>query len=261
MATTIADIPERDGDDGARQLLLLRSYLKDKDGEKYPDTVLVPALVLKDGVSLWRSLHGYPVTAIPWSYDPLAFSDPISRLRLEIGDTIEEDLGYTDYELNLFMTVMPLRYVASTILMLGSEEKTTPFDKNNPITILRGGFDGQGVLPDVSLYTDGALAKLLITSRQNPFELLTSVFDNNVRGTILSRSNSDTGGSGFASLDGISFSKDGQAELLSSEQRSLDRGGLLEQMLNSVYYRDGLFETWVEGVSIPDIDDGGWYEI
>lgn len=257
----VTDIPTRGTEDGARQLLLLRAYLKDSDSAnyKYSDALLIPILVGVEKVQAWRSLMGYPSTAVPFTN---LITTHIGRVRLHVGDTTEVSLKRTDYEIMNILIKYPLRYVVALIKASEtSNVKTEQTDPNHPLYILRATVDGQGVAASASAYADNVLADLLLTSGLNPFELSLNMFDTKVRATVSARANSTTAGSGFASLDGISFASDGAAESLTASQRVSDRQSLVSQMIASVYYKDPVYDVYVDGKSTVAQDDGGWYEL
>lgn len=257
----ITDVPTREGLDGAGQLLLLRSYLRDPLGEGYPDDLLIPLLVSNARVKVWAMLKGYPYTAVPWSYSLTGELSHVNRIRMLTGDTSEANLATTDYEILKVLKKYPLRYAVVLLKARNSVEKTKPVDPNNPITIMRQSLDGQGVLPSESVHTDGAISVLLLTSGLNPFELSLDIMEANIRGTVSQRSSTTSASSGFASLDGVSFSKEGQADQLTALQRGEDLRSLVDQLMASVYYIDTTYNVSVGGVDLVGIDLGDWYEL
>lgn len=251
----ITDIPERDGLDGAAQLALLRSYLKDLVVPyKFPDTLLVPLLVVDTRVTVWRNVTGESVTAVPWTYDPLTIQDPITRIRVLTGDVDEGELLYTDAELWRMLDAMPLRYVVSMINAKIAGLSTYPSDKNNPITVMRD------YLGDTSIstpkYTDAQLVDMIIESESSPYGLVITILENNV--AIDSSSQLLSSGGELASLDGITFSSPSEA----LTQKNLNKGSVVTSYMNSPYWKEDVAAWYVDGVNVTGRDwEVRWYAI
>lgn len=251
----ITDIPDRDGLDGAAQLALLRSYLKDLVVPyKFADDLLIALLVENDRVIVWRDITGESVTSIPWSYDPLMVREPITRVRILTGDTNEASLLYTDAELWRMLDVIPLKYVASMINAEQAGLSTYPSDKYNPITIMRDYLGDTNV--DSPRYTDSQLVEIIISSRVNPYGAVLNILNGEVAITS-SEQLSSTGGE-LASLDGISFSSPSDA--LSQKENSRDE--IKNAYLSSPYWKEDVAAWYVDGLIIGERDwEVRWYGI
>lgn len=234
----ITDIPERDGLDGAAQLALLRSYLKDSVVPYvFPDDLLIPLLVNDDRVIVWRNITGEPDDSIPWSYDPLLIQDPITRIRVLTTDVVELSLKYTDAELLDMLEVIPLRYVISMLNAREADSTTYPADKNNPITVLRD------LLLDTDItaakYTDKELIDALIESGLDPYGYALTVFDKEI-------SNNTAGGittpNSFVSIDGISFGSSIDSEMSKASARM----DIISAFSSSAYWKEDTFTWYVD---------------
>jgi len=244
--STVSDIPVRDGQDGTTQLSLLRLYLKDSVNSpyKFPDVLLIPLLVSKDRVSVWRDLTGYGVTAIPWSYDVSKIALPLNRIRVLIEDTIEDSMKYTDFELLRLLNILPLRYVVTLILAKTANTSTLPTDPDDPIHILRKYLQDE----DLIKYTDSELVDLIVKSGLDPFGVVMAIVDK-----TLSMNSSEkvlTTGTNLASLDGISFSTPSEELKLAAEHRA----SIQEHLISSAYFKDPIYATYVAGVRSPESD-------
>lgn len=251
----ITDIPERDGLDGAAQLALLRSYLKDLVVPyKFPDTLLIPLLVFDTRVTVWRNITGEAVTALPWTYDPLIIQDPITRIRVLTGDINEGSLLYTDAELWRMLDVIPLRYVVIMINAKIAGLNTYPSDKNNPITIMRDYLEDVNVI--VPKYTDVQLVDMIIDSGLSPHGLVLIILENNI--AIDSSSQLLSSGGELASLDGITFSSPSEA----LTQKNLNKGSVSTAYMNSPYWKEDVAAWYVDGVNVTERDwEVRWYAI
>ncbi|QYW06124.1 virion-associated protein [Shewanella phage vB_SspS_KASIA] len=251
----ITDIPERDGLDGAAQLALLRSYLKDLVVPyKFPDTLLIPLLVVDTRVTVWRNITGEAVTALPWTYDPLTIQDPITRIRVLTGDTNEGSLSYTDAELWRMLDVIPLRYVVIMINAKVAGLNTYPADKNNPITIMRDYLEDVTVI--TPKYTDAQLVDMIIDSGFSPHGLVLTILENNI--AIDSSSQLLSSGGELASLDGITFSSPSEA----LTQKNLNKGSVSTAYMNSPYWKEDVAAWYVDGVNVTERDwEVRWYAI
>lgn len=251
----VTDIPERDGLDGATQLALLRSYLKDLETPYlFTDDLLITLLVSNERVTVWRNITGEAATSIPWSYDPTSIQEPINRVRLLTGDTVEASLRYTDAELWRLLDVIPLRYV---VLMLNAEQaggNTLPEDRENPITILRL-YLGDDDVTSVT-HTDAELVQLLITSGKSPYGYIFGNVDA-TNGIKSSLELSSTGGE-LASLDGISFSSPSE----SMSQKESQKDDIASAYLNSPYWKEDISAWYVDGINMTERDwEVRWYAI
>ncbi len=254
MAKTVNDIPSRDSQDGATQLALLHAYLKDRDSAnyKFPDTLLIPLLVEKDKVSVWRDLTGYGTTSVAWSYDPLKLNTPVNRIRAVTGDTVEATLKYTDHDLLRLLEVIPLRYVVSIIKAKEAAGKTFPSDPNDPLHILRKYLEDETGVK----YTDVQLIDMLIASGMNPFGVITDAMDKAI-GSSSSSTVTKTG-TNLASIDGITF----DSPLKEVKQSKYGRDFVAEQAMRSVYARDPVYGMYVDGVNIAATDwETRWYAL
>lgn len=250
----ITDIPERNGEDGAAQLGYLRSYLKDKDAADYTytDQYLIDLLVENDRVAVWRELTGY-LEETPWDYStdlPISYE---SRIRALTGDTDENNLRYTDYDLQIFLETIPLRYVVKLINAEGEDSVTYPTnDINNPIYIVRrylGDTDTDNVK-----YRDADITQMLFQSRLDPFafvaEELSRSAGESVSGTL------SEGGGTLASLDGISFDD----EKTKTENLVNDLQYIRSQAILSIYWKDVPYGFWLEGENLVDVEwEKSWY--
>lgn len=250
----VTDIPTRDGKDGAAQLALLRVYLKDTDNSKYqfPDALLIPQLVAKDRVLVWRELTGYGSKAVPWSYDPMALGVPVNRIRAVTGDTVEATLKYTDYELLRLLNIIPLRYVVSMIKAVEANGKTFPEDPNDPLHILRKYLmDETG-----TKYTDIQLINMIIKSGLDPFAVVLAVMDKSMGSN--SSSKVITTGTNLASLDGISFSSPSEE----IKQSKAHRDVVSENSLTSVYNKEPIYATYIDNVNVAAVAwEVEWYAL
>jgi len=251
----ITDIPERDGLDGAAQLALLRSYLKDSDTPyDFTDELLISLLVISDRVTVWRNIVGEGLTSIPWSYDPLLIQEPITRLRLHTGDTEELLLKYTDAELWRMLDVIPLRYVVSMLNAKEAGLSTYPSDRSNPITIVRDYLDDTDLT--APKYTDPQIVDMIIANEQGPYGLVINIIDDNL--SVSSSGKLLTAGGELASLDGISFSSPSEA----LSQKDLDRGMIVSAYMHSVYWKEDVSAWYVDGVNVTQRDwEVRWYAI
>lgn len=254
--STISDIPERENQDGETQLLYLRSYLKDREigNYIYPDSLLIDLLVSDSKEIVWEELTGY-LNEKPWGYNtslPMSYE---SRIRALTGDTNEEELVYTDYDLKIFMETIPLRYVVILINAEMSNESTYPLDDiNNPIYIIRK------YLKDIDItipkYTDADITKMLFKSRQDPFAFVSESLSRSA-GASVGEAVVDGGGS-LASIDGISFNDDiTRTDNLVNNLEYINR-----QAVNSVYYKYPVYGFWMEGENLVDINwERDWYGV
>ena len=250
---TIADIPVRNGEDGSAQLAFLRSYLKDRDGSeyRYTDDYLITLLVKKGKVSVWQGITGYSGKT-PWSYMLDDASNHIARIRTLTGDTDESALEYTDYDLEVFLETIPLRYVVKLILAEKANVSTFPSDPFNPIHIFRK-YRGDTDLLN-ALYTDSQIVELLFSSRVNPYELVADMAtQESASGIVEKVSTSD---SNLASIDGISFSEEGK--LLGDLSANVNYVKSL--VLSSPYWKEPVYNFWKEGVPFVEGDwEVKWY--
>jgi hypothetical protein len=251
----ITDIPERDGLDGAAQLALLRSYLKDLvTPYKFSDDILIPLLVSSERVTVWRNIVGEAPTAIPWSYDPLNIQDPVTRVRLLTLDTDEGALKYTDAEILELLVVNPLRYVVSMILAKEAGVSTYPSNRNDPIRILRDYLDDVNTTSPT--YTDGQLVDMIISAGVGPYGLVLQIVDGNL--AVSASVQLSTSGGELASFDGISFSNASEALL----QRGVDKETITTAYMNSPYWREDVYAWYVDGINMTEKDWGvKWYGI
>lgn len=253
----ITDIPERGGEDGATQLDYLRSYLKDKDMDEYtyPDTYLIDLLVSNDKVVVWRELTGY-LEETPWSFSTQLPMSYVNRIRSLTGDTDESNLRYTDYDLQVFLETIPLRYVVKLINAEGEDSVTYPTnDLNNPIYIVRrylGDTDTNNVK-----YRDADITQLLFQSRLDPFSFVAEELSRSV-GQGISGSLSSGGGT-LASIDGISFDDD---EKTKTDNLENDLQYIRAQATLSVYWKDPTYGFWLDGENLVDVEwEKGWYGV
>lgn len=252
----ITDIPERDGEDGTIQLGYLRSYLKDKDIDNYiyPDQYLIDLLVGDDRVVIWKELTGYS-DETPWGYStefPISYQ---SRIRALTGDTDENNLRYTDYDLLVFLETIPLRYVVKLINAEGADSVTYPTnDINNPIYIVRrylGDTDTDNVK-----YRDADITKMLFESRLDPFALVADILSKS-SGEVVSESLSGGGGT-LASIDGISFDD----EKTKTENFSRDLDYIKSQAIHSVYWKNPVYDFWQDGERSSNTGwEKAWYGV
>jgi hypothetical protein len=251
----ITDIPERDGLDGAAQFALLRSYLKDLVVPyKFPDTLLIPLLVVDTRVTVWRNVTGEPVTDVPWTYNPLNIQDPITRIRVLTGDVDEGELIYTDAELWRMLDVIPLRYVVSMINAKIAGLSTCPSDNNNPITIMRDYLDDTDI--STPKYTDAQLVDMIVESKSSPYGLVIAILENNV--AIDSSSQLLSSGGELASLDGITFSSPSEA----LTQKTINKESISTAYMNSPYWKEDVAAWYVDGVNVTEREWGvRWYAI
>ena len=249
----ITDIPDRDGLDGAAQLALLRSYLKDLQVPyKFPDQFLIDLLVENNKDVVWADIVGEPVGADPWSYDPLYPREYINRIRLLSGDLNEGDLWYTNPEILRMLDVIPLRYVISLIKYSQSSTSTYPSDLNDPIRIMRDYLEDTNVT--TPKYKDKQLAEMIINSGTSPYGLVMNILDNNIG--IDSSSQIQSSGGEFASVDGISFSS--PMEALS--QKKLNKVSVQSASMSSAYWKDSTSAWYVNGVNQYPLDwETRWY--
>ncbi len=254
--SVIEDIPERDGENGTVQLNYLRSYLKDKDvgNYTYSDQYLIDLLVENDRVVIWRNLTGY-LEEIPWNYSaslPISYQ---SRIRTLTGDIDEGNLRYTDYDLQVFLETIPLRYVVKLINAEGEDSVTYPSnDVSNPIYIVRrylGDTDTNNVK-----YKDADITKMLFESRLDPFALVADILSRS-SGEVVSESLSGGGGT-IASIDGISFDD----EKTKTDNLSRDIDYIKSQAIHSVYWKNPVYDFWQDGESSSNIDwEKAWYGV
>lgn len=249
----ITDIPDRDGLDGAAQLALLRSYLKDLElPYKFPDQFLIDLLVLNDKDVVWADIVGEPVGADPWSYDPLLPREYINRVRLLSGDSNEGMLLYTDPEIIRMLAVVPLRYTILLIKYSQSTTSTYPADLNDPIRIIRDYLEDTDV--STPKYTDKQLAGMIINSGNSPYGLVANILDNQIG--IDSSSQIQSSGGELASVDGISFSS--PMEALS--QKKLNKSSVLAAFMSSPYWRENTAAWYVDGIDQYPVDwEARWY--
>lgn len=254
--SVIEDIPERDGEDGAVQLDYLRSYLKDKEvgNLTYPDQYLIDLLVENDRVTIWRNLTGY-LEETPWDYSTSLPMSNQSRIRSLTGDTDESNLRYTDYDLEVFLETIPLRYVVKLINAEGGDSVTYPSnDVSNPIYIVRrylGDTDTNNVK-----YRDADITKMLFESRLDPFALVADILSKS-SGEVVSESLSGGGGT-LASIDGISFDD----EKTKTENLSRDLDYIKSQAIHSVYWKNPIYDFWLDGDSYSSTDwERAWYGV
>lgn len=251
---TVNDIPSREGNDGTKQLALLRAYLKDSEvgKHKYPDTLLVPLLVAKDAVQSWRDLTGSGAKSVPWSYDPIKLTLPVNRIRAVTGDTIELTLKYTDYELLKLLEVIPLRYIVSLIKAKEANGKTFPSDTNDPIHILRKYLEDEAG----KKYTDAQLADMVFTSGLDPFAVVVEIMKKAIGAS--SASTVVKTGTNLASLDGISFSN----PMSETRQSQYNKDVVLQHSFQSVYVRDPVYGAFMDGKNIAVTDwETEWYAL
>lgn len=249
----ITDIPDRDGLDGAAQLALLRSYLKDLElPYKFPDQFLIDLLVLNDKDVVWADIVGEPVGTDPWSYDPLLPREYINRVRLLSGDLNEGMLLYTDPEILRMLAVVPLRYTIRLIKYSQSVASTYPADLNDPLRIMRDYLEDIDV--STPKYTDKQLADMIINSGNSPYGLVANILDNQIG--IDSSSQIQSSGGELASVDGISFTS--PMEALS--QKKLNKSSVLSAFMSSAYWRENTAAWYVDGVNQYPADwETRWY--
>lgn len=252
----ISDIPVRKGLDGATQLAYLRSYLKDRDvtNYKYSDQLLIYMLVEDDRVTVWRTLTGN-LKGIPWGYSVTANMSPESRIRILTGDTEEGSLRYTDYDLKVFLDIMPLRYVISLINIEAQDVNTFPTDTNHPIHIVRFYLGDTDILSPK--YTDTQIVRMLYNNREDPYTLVTRIVAMTLGGD--SSENVMSGGSGdIASLDGISFSN----EESKSKSLSYDVDYIQKQRNSSPYHKEIVYDYWLNKKSYTTVEwEADWYRL
>ncbi|AFK66661.1 hypothetical protein COPG_00065 [Colwellia phage 9A] len=248
----LADIPLRDAKDGAAQLVLLRSYLKDPSGDTYPDNLLIDLLVNEDSLIIWTELVGDDSGVLPYSYDTSYLKEPINRVRLLTSDTNELSIKHTNMEILAYLDVIPLRYVVMCINMETSTDITTPTDPNHPIAILRNYLkDGDG--KDA---TDDILVKLILSSGMNPFGIVLDKLER-ITSTQLAETSSNMG-SNMASIDGITFSS--PLEETATIQQSFD--SVSAHLARSTYIKDSVFGMYECGVNLSEQDwEKKWYAI
>lgn len=252
----LTDIPERDGETGEEQLAYLRSYLKDREAGdyKYTDSLLIDLLVINERVSVWQDITGYS-GEIPWDYSTTQSISPESRIRMLTGDTDEQALRYTDYDLKIFLQTIPLRYVV--ILLNAEYEDTVTYpitDLNNPIYIVRK-YLGDTDLTNPT-YRDADITQMLFTSRLDPFAFVAEELSRSSGETV--SGSVSTGGNSLASLDGISFSEDS----VRMDNLEKDISYIRSQSILSVYYRDPVYGFWIDGENLVDIDwERDWYGV
>lgn len=251
----ITDIPERDGLDGAAQLALLRSYLKDLiTPYRFSDDILIPLLVGSERVTVWRNIVGETSTSIPWSYDPLNIQDPVTKVRLLTFDTDEGALKYTDAEILKLLEVNPLRYVVSMIITKEAGLSTYPANRNDPIRILRDYLDDTNVISPT--YTDEQLVDMIMSEGVNPYGLVLQIVDGNL--AVSASVQLSTSGGELASFDGISFSNASEALL----QRGVDKETITTAYMNSPYWREDTSAWYVDGINMTEKDwEVRWYGI
>lgn len=251
----ITDIPIRDGEEGDVQLIKLRSYLKDREVEyTYPDQLLIDLLVKNSKESVWRDLTGYS-KGIPWGYTTKQPISPETRIRQLTGDTNEEELRYTDNDLNIFLRTIPLRYVVKLINAEGANSVTYPTDDiNNPIYIVRkylGDTDTNNVK-----YTDAEIVKMLFSSRLDPFAFVAEELSRGAGEAISSSVSS--GDLNLASIDGISF-EDDETKTQTLEESILY---IRAQAVYSVYNKAPIYDFWLNKVSYGDVEwESAWYGV
>lgn len=250
----ITDIPDRNGEDGATQLDYLRSYLKDKDPADYTytDQYLIDLLVTNDRVVVWRELTGY-LEETPWGYStklPISYE---SRIRALTGDIDESNLRYTDYDLQIFLETIPLRYVVKLINAEGEDSVTYPTnDINNPIYIVRR-YLGDTDINNVT-YRDADITSMLFKSRLNPFAFVAEELSRS-SGKTISESLSQGGGT-LASIDGISFND----EKTKTDNLVSDLQYIKSQAILSVYWKDSPYGFWIDGENLVDTEwEKSWY--
>ena len=249
----IEDIPVRDGDTGAVQLVKLRSYLKDSDNSAYtfPDSLLIALLVGGSSVEVWKQLKSLPTASVPWSFELSYPISHVSTIRSLTGDTDILSIKYTDYELTQFLNVIPLRYIVS-LVKLSRSSSTYPADLQDPIRIMRT------LLDDVSgaKYTDGDLRDRMFGTLKNPFMSVISIIG---EGQSTTAASSITSGSAkLASIDGVSFAADSSETSMLSD----DFSRVYEAMGNSAYVKESIFGWVVDGESVLASDTGGgWYAV
>tara|TARA_R110001592_G_C13193009_1_gene753780 strand:+ start:76747 stop:77514 length:768 start_codon:yes stop_codon:yes gene_type:complete len=254
--STVLDIPERDGQDGATQLAYLRSYLKDTEigNYTYSDNLLIELLVESDRVAVWQDLTGY-LGETPWDYTTTAPISYESRIRMLTGDTDEGALRYTDYDLQVFLETIPLRYIVKLINAEGDNSVTYPTnDVNNPIYIVRrylGDTDTNNVK-----YRDVDITQMLFNSRLDPFAFVAEELSRSAGETV--SGSVAAGGNDLASIDGISFSE-GEKR---TDSLIKDLSFLQSQAITSVYFKNPVYGFWLDGENLVDTEwEKSWYGI
>lgn len=256
MATE-SEIPVRGSVSGQVQLTLLRSYLKDSDSTnyKYPDELLIQLLIVSDAVSVWQDISGAGKDSKPWTYNPFEMGLPLNRLRLMIGDTVEENLKYTDYELLKFLTVIPLRYIITMVKAKDAGGKSLPADLNDPIRIVREYLNDK----DGEKYTDAEIVDQLFDSGLDPFSFVVQVMKTSSGSLAASSTTSGTGQ--LASIDGISFDTKSSTEELGE---SVDNQAIILNYGGSTIYGRGseFYGFWMDGENISEVDwESEWYAL
>lgn len=252
---TAADVPSRDGKDGAAQLALLRAYLKDRDAGsyKYTDSLLYDILVTAAPVTAWRNLIGAGATAVPFSFDISKLNLPVNRIRAVTEDTTELTLKYTDAELLKLLEAIPLRYVVSLIKAKEADGKTFPTDPDNPLHIMRKYLEDE----TGAKYTDGQLADLILTTGLNPFQIVMDIMDKAIGSSVHSHV-VNTSGTSLAAIDGISFNSPKTEVTESKSSRDI----VSEHLTYSIYSRDPVFGFWSAGVNVAAVEwEGEWYAL
>lgn len=256
---TVNDIPERGGVSGQDQLALLRAYLKDSDPNnyKFPDDLLIPLLVQNDAVTVWQDITGYGKYAVPWSYDPLNISTPVNRIRVMTGDTVKLTLRYTDYDLDKYLAVIPLRYVISAIKAKEAGGSTYPSDPFDPIRIVRDYLEDK----DGTKYTDTVIVDNLFNSGLDPYAFVVEVMKSESGKNAVSSSTSAGGDINLATLDGISFTSKSSTEEIEDSEKSQE--AILRYGASTLYGRaSDYYGFWLEGENLAKIDwEQEWYAL
>ena len=250
----LVDIPERDGDDGAAQLVTLRAFIKDTDNAAYriPDTLLIDYLVQQPKEDVWRELVKAPEKSIPWSYDTSAVGNHITLIRTLTNDIVESTAKRTDYELIQYLSFLPLKYLVSSLNAYISDSYSYPNDLSDPLRIMRDLLDDTECLE----YTDIQLIDAMLDNSHDPYTVVINKVLVSV--TVKASLEAESGGGGLASIDGISFTNSAKDDPQASTTDNLD---VIRSRLNgSVYYKDDLFGWYIDNESNLDAMES-WYAI
>ena len=252
---TAADVPSRDGKDGAAQLALLRAYLKDRQAGsyKYTDSLLYGILVNYSPVNAWRNLKGAGATAVPFSFDISKLNLPVNRIRAVTEDTTELTLKYTDAELLKLLEAIPLRYIVSLVKAKEANGKTFPSDPDNPLHIMRKYLQDE----TGAKYTDTQLVDLIFSTGQNPFQIVMDIMDKAIGSSVHSHV-VNTSGTALAALDGISFNSP-KTEITESKS---SRDIVSEHLTYSIYSREPVFGFFQAGKNLAAVEwEAEWYAL
>lgn len=257
MATT-TDIPSRDSLDGASQLALLRSYLKDSATPyQFPDAYLIPLLILDTKEAVWRSIKNIDdETVVPFTYDEENPTGYLNVVRVLTDDMIELEIKNTDYDISRYLEVLPLKRLIQVInAKQSSGSSICTNDKDHPIAIVRRYLDDSMGLK----YTDDEIADRMLSGLLDPYSFVLEVIDHKIGEESASVAQSST--NGLASIDGISF--DTSSSSLSEGDSSVGRSVIAELQINSIYNRErgGTYTSYIDGVDQSSSNDGEWYEL